>query len=35
LVLLLDKGKVVMIGDPNEVVERYYQIVKERQEKSS
>jgi len=34
-VLLLDKGKVVIIGDPNEVVERYYQIVKKRQEKSS
>ena len=33
-VLLLDKGKVVMIGKPDEVVAKYNEIVKERQSRS-
>jgi len=29
-VLLLDKGKIVMVGNPNEVVQKYVQISKEK-----
>jgi len=33
-VLLLDKGKVVLIGNPNEVITKYNEIVKEQQSSS-
>jgi len=33
-VLLIDKGKLVMIGDPEKVVEKYREIVKNKQMKS-
>jgi len=33
-VLLLDKGKVVLIGNPNEVIAKYNEIVKEQQSRS-